>query len=1509
MTDTLTKMTVPSTVVESREDVEGSADLGLPSAINVEKSDYNSLLQPDRQSTSNITGETVFNLVKPPPFVHVEEPIDGENATSTPGEIIVDKSGNLLLKYLTEKGVMNDAIEGFNMYVQVRIEQILASRKIIFTTKNNVDPLNQSYFTFANIRIERPVKTTIKADGTEIETPLLPRLAREEKRTYRFQVLADIEYRDTNNKLLQTASKIRIFAVPALLGSVVDYLLPYIGQKEEMLKLGECAYDPLGYFIIKGEEKIILIQSKLRTKQQLIYNDQKGDIVSVFTSESIRGQTVNNMYQDNDKTIRFFYMYLARIYKGGTVVVTGKRVERLEESQTRAKNKGIQSINVLQIFRILGREVPKLEFDDPLNIIIYIVSFVEEKYKRKVLIELQASYVDILSRGDDYNDVYERSKLKVRWKASKAKRESRKKGKLKKRDGVMENPISPSVWVTRTRKDILKGMIELVFSHITVDHITPSYIREKMKQRPHLNFRQIEKIELSRVIKSKIILLGVTTARYAETLAGMRIPDDRDAMSNIRLLNGGKMMEQLTRQMWDDTIDRIVTDVQRVKSPTANYVASRMRAYSSNIDVGFENAFTPNNWGPPGESRTKQENITDRLDRGQSLVAVYSHLLRINTPTNRRVQKASIRAVKARQIGYIDALETPSSKAIGLVENKAITCWISVERELNTITQIIIPHLRTKSEKAGKYDSLVLLNGNPVGWSNAVLARTILLTARRRGQIDFDVSIVIDDGILHVNIDAGRPTRPLLIVNRDGIPLIEEKKMWTNSFDEILKAGLVEYLDPWELEMHTLIASSLYNITFLREDLNRNRNLLKQLEREILELEQRLKTYTRPPGLTEKEVEKKIGEMDADLVKYRQDNNNDPTAMWLWTTASRNALKLEIERVNKNIGRMEKKIYTHVEMDPTAILGLVASTTPLIDRNPGPRNVFQCGMMRQAFGINYSNPSLRFPTTDRFLSYPSRPLLATQMQTMLGIDNLPSGNTIILAILTTDDNEEDAITIKKEAIRRGLFTYTLYHSSNLLLTKFQFLAEKEPPATIQRHDRLVKPVKPLPGHVRNNYNNIDEQGLPIPDSAVKTGDCLIGAARRIVRTELGISTTSYEDISVYVKDGEGGIIDKVLVARTGSGQLSVTVRVRKTGQPVVSDKVATRQAQKSTIGRIVPEAELPFTKDGIIPDIFLNPHAIPKRMTIATLIEIVVSKYAALAGERINGTIFRPFELDSFMELLSTLYGYNMYGTETLYSPISGETYPSQIMVGPSYYQLLKHQVSKKIQARGEKGPRSLVTGQALGGRKRKGGIRFGGSEAKSVLAHGAVHFLRDRMHTASDPFRTAFCKECNKTSIMNVIRERAACTQCGSNNIGSCVMPRVFNSMVDMIATAGIRTELFTGKGVVPETISKRVRRPTVFRLSPAAGLLTTPATQIQPPAPQVKELTPLQPVAGPSSAILPTTPSRPLRIMDIDDEELSGYLSPDEELLLEEEEEEEEEHDYNSELEDEFMSYYADW
>ena len=275
-----------------------------------------------------------------------------------------------------------------------------------------------------------------------------------------------------------------------------------------------------------------------------------------------------------------------------------------------------------------------------------------------------------------------------------------------------------------------------------------------------------------------------------------------------------------------------------------------------------------------------------------------------------------------------------------------------------------------------------------------------------------------------------------------------------------------------------------------------------------------------------------------------------------------------------------------------------------------------------------------------------------------------------------------------------------------------------------------------------------------------------------------------------------------MVTKNTHGYEVAYVRIRQVRRPQLGDKVASRSAQKSTIGLILPEVDMPFTagrKDpetgeiiggGIRPDIILNPHAIPSRMTIGKLIEIVASKLGALSGERINASAFKNFDIEGMKRNLK-MYGFQEYGEETMYNGMTGKPFPSQIFIGPCYYQALRHQIADKIQMRGY-GQVESDTRQPRGGRKNRGGLRFGEMERDALISHGASNLVKERLCISSDAFTMTYCKNCANIAIHDMEGTGFACNTCGDKGqFGKCTTPYSFKLFQQLLSAVHINVKL----------------------------------------------------------------------------------------------------------------------
>ena len=443
---------------------------------------------------------------------------------------------------------------------------------------------------------------------------------------------------------------------------------------------------------------------------------------------------------------------------------------------------------------------------------------------------------------------------------------------------------------------------------------------------------------------------------------------------------------------------------------------------------------------------------------------------------------------------------------------------------------------------------------------------------------------------------------------------------------------------------------------------------------------------------------------------------------------------------SKNGYLHEFKNYTHCEIHPSTIFGVLASCIPFPDHNQSPRNTYQTAMGKQAIGVYAMNYDQRMDKTAYVLNYPSRPLVDTRLMNLIKLNTIPSGCQIHVAIMThTGYNQEDSVLINKGAIDRGLFNATIYHT------------EKDEDKNIIR-DEIIR-CKPDTTKTRSikfgNYEKLNSNGFIEENSLVENRDIIIAKIIPIKENRNDpTKTIKYEDQSKCFRTTEETYIDKNYTGRNGDGYNFAKVRVRIYRKPVLGDKFASRAAQKGTVGNIIPECDMPFTKEGLRPDIILNPHAIPSRMTIAQLKETLLGKVLIELGMFGDGTSFGNLDISTISSELQKL-NYESYGNEILYNGLTGEQLESSIFIGPVFYQRLKHMVNDKQHSRSI-GPMVNLTRQPAEGRSRDGGFRIGEMERDVMLAHGMSKFCRERLYEVSDKYSVHVCKKCGMIASYN---------------------------------------------------------------------------------------------------------------------------------------------------------------
>ena len=463
--------------------------------------------------------------------------------------------------------------------------------------------------------------------------------------------------------------------------------------------------------------------------------------------------------------------------------------------------------------------------------------------------------------------------------------------------------------------------------------------------------------------------------------------------------------------------------------------------------------------------------------------------------------------------------------------------------------------------------------------------------------------------------------------------------------------------------------------------------------------------------------------------------------------------KLDTNNLNKKVIKYR---YTHCELHPSLQTGVLASIIPFSDHNQSPRNTYQSAMGKQAMGIYATNFRYRMDTLAHVLLYPQLPIVNSRIIKYLPSNNLPCGINCIVAIASYSGyNQEDSVIMNQSAVDRGLFHSVFYRTYKDEEKKSQYLG-------VQVQEKFTLPDKKNTlGTTGNNYSLLNEEGFPEINSKIDENDIIVGKVTPI-RTKNN-EKEYFKCSSTTLKHNESGFIDKVLISHNGDGYRFVKIRVRSNRRPTIGDKHSSRHGQKGTVGIVYNQQDMPFTKEGLVPDIIMNPHAVPSRMTIGQIVECITGKSACTLNLFGDATSFTDKRLNKLGDVLEDV-GYHRHGEELLYNGRTGKQLKVNIYIGPTYYQRLKHMVDDKIHSRAT-GPNVILTRQPAEGRSREGGLRFGEMERDCILAHGTAQFLKETLQDRSDNYRMFTCKLCGLVAVVNKEENIYYCKNCDNTS------------------------------------------------------------------------------------------------------------------------------------------------
>ncbi|AJF62032.1 TPA: DNA-directed RNA polymerase subunit B [Candidatus Woesearchaeota archaeon] len=476
--------------------------------------------------------------------------------------------------------------------------------------------------------------------------------------------------------------------------------------------------------------------------------------------------------------------------------------------------------------------------------------------------------------------------------------------------------------------------------------------------------------------------------------------------------------------------------------------------------------------------------------------------------------------------------------------------------------------------------------------------------------------------------------------------------------------------------------------------------------------------------------------------------------------------------------------HTHMEILPLAIVGLCTSLVPFGNFNQSTRLNAGSKNQKQALGLYAANYLVRMDMDVNILHTPQLPIVKTIMHDSSEYEKHPSGQNVVLAILSFDGyNMEDAILLNKASIERGLARSTYYRP----------VISEELRYSGGLIDEISIPDKDVKGYkAEHDYRMLEADGIIHPEAVVAEGDVVIGKTSppRFLSSldEYNLTTSSRRESSMTLKHGEKGVVDFILLTENVEGNKLVQVRVRDQRIPEIGDKFTSRHGQKGVVGLIVDTPDMPYSASGIVPDIIFNPHGIPSRMTMSHLIELLGGKAGALSGRYIDGTSFESENHEDLRKELASL-GFREDGTETFYNGRTGEMFKAQIYVGNMYYLKLKHMVANKVHARA-RGPIQLLTRQPTEGRAKEGGLRLGEMEKDTFVSHGATMVLKERFD--SDKVAVPVCVKSGLIGYYDKRRDRLVSPIFGEGaDMEYVEMSYAFKLLLDELKSLGIYPKL----------------------------------------------------------------------------------------------------------------------
>ena len=1223
------------------------------------------------------------------------------------------------------------------------------------------------------IYVDRP---TTYEDGTP--KLITPNDARMRNLTYESHIFAKIFIKittqDSAKELTKTFNNVAIGSIPIMLHSDMCILK---NQGSNILrKMGECPYDTGGYFIIDGKEKVIIAQEKIVTNKLFVskLNDDddgfgyKGVIRCVADKGALA-----------PRSVEFYYVDIP--------IIDANIEEDIKIKNSTAKGFLYGSIHV---------SLPSFNGKIPLFILFRAFGIESDK----------EIYYTIFGNKLDENE-----------------------------KNYFNDFIRPSIMSTTFIDDDIEFKIysqedAIKYLKYKVRYGTTEHVKSTLTMEVFPNILEFN---------NKGKYLGYLVLQFIKTVVNVLPISDRDSYIYKRVDISGFMLSELFQEAYQKLRDSIRNTMDSMyyygswkqQDNYDNFITEHniYKLISAMIVTDTFSKSLKGRWGLSTDEDPELGKVQD-LSR-ISYIGYMSHLRRVNIPIDRSIKITGPHRLHSQQWGMMCPFESPDGGSIGYLKNLSllakITAGLNIENIEQCLVDIGIIQLSNYNLHTNKNITNVFLNGTLFGITGDPIFVTRLLKAfRRNGLINILISISwhIPTNELRIFTEAGRPCRPLLILKHNGKTGDNEislyKHNYNNWFDLLngLSVKLKDdektddyyyrdiYTNPLDIGISKHSYSSTGGASYNSAQYDSKYYDANYQGGSSENNEEGGIFNTITENLFNYQGGKKDEEYSDDEDEEYNNYNRDKYKKIL-AVLENNAACIEYldnEETDTCLIAMNKDeitpYHTHLEIHPSTILSVVSGNIPMCNHNQSVRNVFHAAQSKQAIGMYATTFNNRFDTMSYVLHYPQRAIINTKIAQYTSSDIMGNGFNTIVAIMTyTGFNQEDSIMINRATINRGLNSLSYYKS----ITATSKIVSQNERTIFGNPIKMKEEGINVLGIKKRDYTYINDKGfikegtyIPQGQEVIIVGMLSVKEVYKEVKRGVFIEQvkeTIYTDVSISTDNSLYGTVDKVYISNKLSGEDSIICKVRflKIKKPEYGDKHASRHGQKGVLGMIIPEENMPFTKDGIKPDIIINPHAIPSRMTIGHLVECIFAKMCCLDGLLGDATVFIPIDNEKIYKRLED-NGFNKHGNEILYNGFTGNQIETEIFIGPTYYFRLKHMVAEKLNARGT-GKLTGLTRQPTEGRRKGGGLRIGEMERDTVLSHGISLFLKESMMERSDKYTWAACKRCGTLVAFNITENINMCRNCNNDDVCVIQTPYAFKLFTQELEAMGIQMRVNT--------------------------------------------------------------------------------------------------------------------